>query len=68
LWRRGGWHEETPELRYATWVCVVVKDGRLMFAPGTWYDASRQAVGPPRTLSPARTPPNEVTLESEAPR
>jgi hypothetical protein len=68
LWRRGGWVAAAPELGYATWHCVVAKDGRLLFAPGTWYDASRRGVSPPPTLVPARAPPNEVTLETEAPR
>jgi len=68
VWQRGGWVRSPEATAYATWVCVLTKDGRLMFAPGAWYAADRRAVPPPATVAPASAPPNQVTLETDSPR
>ena len=68
VWQRGGWVRPAAGAAYATWVCVLTKDGRLMFAPGVWYGANRQPLPMPVAIVPATAPPNQVTLESEAPR
>jgi hypothetical protein len=67
-WQRGGWMAAIDGLSYATWRCFLTKDGRLLFAPGAWYDGERRPQSAPRALVSAHTPPNEVTLETAAPR
>jgi hypothetical protein len=67
-WQRGGWLAAPDGLAYAAWHCRLTDDGRLLFAPGAWYDAAQRSKPPPRTLVNARTPPNEVTIETAAPR
>lgn len=68
VWQRGGWAEVSEDIYYAPWKTLVLSDGRLMFAEGTWYDAAGHKVEAPRVVKPARTPPNEVTSEFESPR
>jgi hypothetical protein len=68
VWQRGGWVRPPAGAEYASWVCVLTKDGRLMFAPGAWYGANRQTLPFPVAVVPAKAPPNQVTLETEAPR
>lgn len=68
VWVRGGWLRAPEGAGYATWRSYMEHDGRLLFAPGVWYDARRQPMEAPRFLLVARTPPNEITLETEAPR
>ena len=68
VWKRGGWALVDSDLAYAPWKTLVLDDGRLMFAEGTWYDAAGKQVPAPKVLRPARTPPNEVTSEFESPR
>jgi hypothetical protein len=53
---------------YATWRSRLARDGRLLFAPGVWYDAKGQDMTPPDVVSKARTPPSQTTPETEAPR
>jgi hypothetical protein len=68
VWQRGGWLKPPERLAYATWQAHLSKDGRLLFAPGTWYDAARRPQPAPDLLSEARTPPNQATVETEAAR
>jgi hypothetical protein len=53
---------------YATWASLLAKDGRIVFAPGTWYGNDRRPIEPPKMLITARTPPNQTTIETEAAR
>jgi hypothetical protein len=68
VWRRGGWVEPPPASRFAAWRTWYRSDGRLLMAPGTWYDAKHQRVRRPEPLLPATTPPNEVTSELQTGR
>jgi hypothetical protein len=68
VWQRGGWVRPPENATYATWVSVLTKDGRLMFAPGAWYSAERAPLPWPNPVVPASIPPNAVTLETESPR
>lgn len=68
VWQRGGWLRPPADARYATWQSVFARDGRLLFAPGAWYDASSRPVAPPKLVAVARTPPNQLTVETEAAR
>lgn len=68
VWQRGGWMQQLDGLSYASWQCRLANDGRLLFAKGTWYDVHREPAPAPPVLSAARTPPNETTIETEAPR
>ena len=68
VWQRGGWLKPPEQLAYATWQTYLSKDGRLLFAAGTWYDSERRPRPAPDLLVVARTPPNEVTVETEAAR
>jgi hypothetical protein len=67
-WRRGGWVVPPSDARYAPSREVYLPDGRLIFAPGTWYDAQHRALPPPPMLVPATTPPNAVTPEFQTGR
>jgi hypothetical protein len=68
VWQRGGWVYPPPGARYAPWRALYQKSGRLMLAPGTWYDESGNPLPRPEVTDPARTPPNEVTAESQSGR
>lgn len=68
VWQRGGWLRPPENTAYASWRSVLSKDGRLMFAPGAWYDENKRSVEPPAVLVEARTPPNQTTPETEAAR
>jgi hypothetical protein len=68
VWRRGGWVVPPPASRFAPWRAWYRRDGRLMLASGTWYDAKYERVRRPDPLAPAATPPNEVTSESQTGR
>lgn len=68
VWQRGGWVLPPKGSAYAGWQAQLAEDGRLLFAPGTWYDAAQQPLDPPTRLATARTPPNEQTLETEVAR
>lgn len=67
-WRRGGWFPAPPGGRYAPSKTLYLTDGRLMFAPGAWYDAQHQILPRVRATRPAATPPNEVTSEFQTGR
>lgn len=67
-WQRGGWVVPPTGARFAPWRALYQRDGRLMLAPGTWYDASGNAVPRPDIATPAKTPPNEATAESQVGR
>jgi hypothetical protein len=68
VWQRGGWLRPPPEAGYATWQSVFSRDGRLLFAPGAWYDKSSRQLAAPELVAVARTPPNQLTVETEAAR
>lgn len=63
VWRRGGWVVPPPGARYAPSQIRYLTDGRVLFAPGTWYDANGEPAPNPIKIAPASTPPNEVTAE-----
>jgi hypothetical protein len=64
VWQRGGWVEVTSAASYAPSAVLYLPDGRLKFAPATWYDDKAQVLPRPERLSTAVTPPNEVTAEA----
>lgn len=68
VWHRGGWLRPPENASYATWQSRLKKDGRLLFAPGAWYDDSHRPIAPPEPLVVARTPLNQTTPETEAAR
>jgi hypothetical protein len=68
VWQRGGWLVPPENAAYATWRTQLTNDGRLMFAPGAWYDAAKAPLTPPRLLVRAQTPANGATPETDAPR
>lgn len=68
VWRRGGWVTPPPKSKFAPWHTWYRSDGRLMMARGTWYDAKRERLRPPRPTTPAETPPNQVTSEFQTGR
>ena len=68
VWSRGGWLRPPANAAYATWQSRLKKDGRLLFAPGAWYDDKHRSITPPEPLVVARTPPNQTTPETEAAR
>jgi hypothetical protein len=47
---------------------VLARDGRIVFAPGAWYDESGRPLATPKTILYARSPPNQTTVETEAAR
>ena len=68
VWRRGGWVVPPPASRFAPWRSWYRRDGRLVLAPGTWYDARHERLRWPEPIVPAYTPPNEVTSELQTGR
>jgi hypothetical protein len=67
-WRRGGWFVPPPGASYAPSKISYRRDGRLLFAPSAWYDPQRQVLPRQRAATPAQTPPNEVTSETQTGR
>jgi hypothetical protein len=68
VWRRGGWVTAPPGALHAPWVSRFTRDGRIMFAESAWFDAKGRRLSDPELKVPARTPPNEMTGEFQAPR
>ena len=68
VWERGGWFVPPAGARFAPKADRYLPDGRLMRAPSGWYDAQNQAMGAPKPVAPAETPPNEVTSELQTAR
>jgi len=68
VWRRGGWVVAPPTSRFAPWRSWYRRDGRLMLAPGTWYDSRRQRLRRVEPIVPSYTPPNEITSEFQTGR
>lgn len=68
VWRRGGWVAPPARSRFAPWRAWYRRDGRLMLAPGTWYDDKRAQVRRPQPLVAASTPPNQLTPEAQSGR
>ncbi len=68
-WRKGGWFIPPEGVQYARAEVFFASDGRVMYAPGTWYDAEGLAVD--RNVRPvlaAVRPRNEFTSEAETAR
>jgi hypothetical protein len=53
-WLPGEWVNPPKEWRLAPWVFERAPDGRMWYAPSTWYDASGTAQAEPPALSLAR--------------
>jgi hypothetical protein len=68
VWQRGGWVVPPENGAYATWQSLLAKDGRIVFAPGTWYGPDHRPLPPPKVLAVARTPANQTTTETETAR
>lgn len=68
VWQRGGWIQPPENAAYASWQAMLSSDGRLLFAPGAWYDETQRELAPPAPVRVARTPPNQLTPETEAAR
>jgi hypothetical protein len=68
VWQRGGWVRPPPGARFAPWRALYRRNGRLLLAPGTWYDGSGNALPRPEVIAPATTPPNEITTETQSGR
>jgi hypothetical protein len=67
-WRRGGWVVAAPRTSYARSEVAYALDGRVRFAPPTWYDAQGTPLDRVRPVVPAGTPANEYTAESQTSR
>ncbi len=68
VWRRGGWVVPPAQSRFAAWRAWYRRDGRLMMAPGTWYNTKHERVRAPEPVQAAFTPANERTPESQTGR
>lgn len=69
VWRRGGWFLPRDGVTYARSEVIYLDDGRVQYAPATWYDEQHQPISErPSRLAPAATPPNEITGEFGAGR
>lgn len=67
-WRKGGWFAPGENMRYARPKVFFSSDGRVMYAPGAWYDAQGNQIEQVRPLVPAARPTNEYTSEAETAR
>jgi hypothetical protein len=63
-WAPGGWVLPPPGARFARWALRMLPDGRLRFAPPSWWDAAGRPLAPPALLAPAVG----VDLRSLSPR
>ena len=68
VWRRGGWVTPPPASHFAAWRSWYRRDGRLMMAPGTWYNEKHERLRRPEPVAAAETPANEVTSEFQTGR
>ncbi len=68
VWRRGGWVVPPARSQFAPWRAWYRRDGRLMMAPGTWYDAKHERLRRPEPVAPAATPTNDFTPETQTGR
>ncbi len=68
VWRRGGWVVAPPASQFAPWRSWYRRDGRLMLAAGSWYDARHQRLRWQEPITPAYTPANQVTSEFQTGR
>lgn len=68
VWRRGGWVVPPPTGHFAPWQSWYRRDGRLMLAPGTWYDSQHQRLRWQEPIEPATTPSNDITSERQTGR
>jgi hypothetical protein len=67
-WQRGGWVVPPAGASYAPSSIVYGTDGRVLFAPGTWYGKDSTPLERVRPVAPAVTPPNEYTSETQTGR
>jgi hypothetical protein len=67
-WQRGGWFIPPDGARYARSDVAFPVDGRVLFAPGIWYDAKNDILDQVRPTIPAATPSNDYTSETETAR
>lgn len=65
VWQRGGWVRPPEGARVAPWQVRYTRDGTLLFADETWYDARSKPIVSPKPVLPAYTPPNQLTPESQ---
>lgn len=56
VWRHGGWVAAPRGSTFAPWAFLFSEDGRLLYAPGTWYDPLGRKLVPPRPVIMAMTP------------
>jgi hypothetical protein len=57
-----------PGLRFAPWRLRYLPNGQAQFQRSIWVDGNGERVRPPIVLTPAATPPNEVTAEFQTGR
>jgi hypothetical protein len=67
-WQRGGWTVPPANARFARSDVAYPLDGRVLFAPGTWYDAKGNILDQLQPIVPAATPRNDYTSETETAR
>jgi len=67
-WQRGGWVLPPKKARYAKSKVVFARDGRVLFAAAGWYAENGEPLERIRPLSPAVTPVNDFTDESQTAR
>ncbi|HWA74055.1 MAG TPA: hypothetical protein VG937_17050 [Polyangiaceae bacterium] len=67
-WQRGGWTLPPANARFARSDVSYPLDGRVLFAPGTWYDDKGNILDQVRPSVPAGTPRNDYTSETETAR
>jgi hypothetical protein len=67
-WQRGGWVVPPPNASYARSSIVYTPDGRVLFAPATWYGPDHTPLDRQRPVVQAATPPNEYTSETQTGR
>ncbi len=68
VWQRGGWVRPAAGAAYSPWRLIYTRDGRLLFAESSWYDAKGNKLEEPKVVTPATTPPNEITPENQVAR
>jgi hypothetical protein len=54
-WELGGWVMPPPNAYFSPWIVFRQKDGKLVFAPGSWHREDGQPLPKPVPLVPAQT-------------
>ena len=60
VWEHGGWIAAPRGATFAPWAFVFAEDGRLLYAPGTWYDPLGRKLLRPKPVISALTPQNTM--------